>query len=579
MPMIGKEFTLRAIVLGVLLAVVFGAANAYLGLRIGMTVSASIPAAVVSMAILRGLLRRGTILENNIVQTIASAGESLAAGVIFTIPAVILLGLDASVYFTFVVSLIGGILGVLLMVPLRKHLIEDEHGVLPYPEGTACAEVLKAGEEGGEKAKFVFLGFTAGGIFKFLGSALRLFGMAPGMLIRGYNAYIGIDLSPSLLGVGYILGLRISSLVLAGGLLGWAVLIPLIARFSGVSVVSADDLFSIWSHDVRFIGAGAVLMGGLVSLGKSAKYILKALGQVSLSFGKSRDLPMAYVLGGLAVVIVAMPLLLGLSFWLSILLVVFAFLFVAVSSRIVGIVGSSSNPVSGMTIAALFAISLLFAAMGMKDTKAMFLTMTFGAVVCIAAAIAGDTSQDLKTGYLVGATPWKQQVAELLGVLFVAMVIGYVLKLLDAAYHIGSRDLSAPQATIMSMVVKGVMSGTVPWVLILSGMAIALVVELLGVDSLPVAVGLYLPVELSTPLFMGGLLSHFLRHDDGTLYASGLVAGDALMGIVIAILVVLGVNLELRADIGVLSSMIGALSYISLMVIFALVARRRRNGG
>ncbi len=578
MPMIGKEFTLRAIVLGVLLAVVFGAANAYLGLRIGMTVSASIPAAVVSMAILRGLLRRGTILENNIVQTIASAGESLAAGVIFTIPAVILLGLDASVYFTFVVSLIGGILGVLLMVPLRKHLIEDEHGVLPYPEGTACAEVLKAGEEGGEKAKFVFLGFTAGGIFKFLGSSLRLFGMAPGMLIRGYNAYIGIDLSPSLLGVGYILGLRISSLVLAGGLLGWAVLIPLIARFSGVSVVSADDLFSIWSHDVRFIGAGAVLMGGLVSLGKSAKYILKALGQVSLSFGKSRDLPMAYVLGGLAVVIVAMPLLLGLSFWLSILLVVFAFLFVAVSSRIVGIVGSSSNPVSGMTIAALFAISLLFAAMGMKDTKAMFLAMTFGAVVCIAAAIAGDTSQDLKTGYLVGATPWKQQVAELLGVLFVALVIGYVLKLLDAAYHIGSRDLSAPQATIMSMVVKGVMSGTVPWVLILSGMAIALVVELLGVDSLPVAVGLYLPVELSTPLFVGGLLSHFLRHDDGTLYASGLVAGDALMGIVIAILVVLGVNLELSADIGVFSSMIGALSYISLMVIFALIAKRRKNG-
>ena len=578
MPMIGKEFTLRAIVLGVLLAVVFGAANAYLGLRIGMTVSASIPAAVVSMAILRGLLRRGTILENNIVQTIASAGESLAAGVIFTIPAVILLGLDASVYFTFVVSLIGGILGVLLMVPLRKHLIEDEHGVLPYPEGTACAEVLKAGEEGGEKAKFVFLGFTAGGIFKFLGSALKLFGMAPGMLIRGYNAYIGTDLSPSLLGVGYILGLRISSLVLAGGLLGWAVLIPLIARFSGVSVVSADDLFSIWSHDVRFIGAGAVLMGGLVSLGRSAKYILKALGQVSLSFGKSRDLPMAYVLGGLAVVIVAMPLLLGLSFWLSILLVIFAFLFVAVSSRIVGIVGSSSNPVSGMTIAALFAISLLFAAMGMKDTKAMFLAMTFGAVVCIAAAIAGDTSQDLKTGYLVGATPWKQQVAELLGVLFVALVIGYVLKLLDAAYHIGSRDLSAPQATIMSMVVKGVMSGTVPWVLILSGMAIALVVELLGVDSLPVAVGLYLPVELSTPLFVGGLLSHFLRHDDGTLYASGLVAGDALMGIVIAILVVLGVNLELRADIGVFSSMIGALSYISLMVIFALIARRRRNG-
>ncbi len=562
--------------LGVVLAVVFGAANAYLGLRVGMTVSASIPAAVVSMAILRGILRRGSILENNIVQTIASAGESLAAGVIFTIPALIILGLKPSIYFIFAVSVIGGILGVLLMVPLRKHLIEDEHEHLPYPEGTACAEVLEAGEEGGEKAKFVFRGFGIGAIFKLAGSGMRLFEMAPGLLIRRFGAYIGVDLSPSLMGVGFILGLRISALVLAGGLLGWAVLMPLIAYFSGRPITGVDVAFDIWSSDIRYIGAGAVLMGGIISLAKTSRHIIEAIRKSGFSFRGTGDIPEGFVLAGVAATIVAMPIMTGLPFWMALIAVIFAFLFVAVSSRIVGIVGSSSNPVSGMTIAALFAISALFAAMGHTDVKSMLMAMTFGAIVCIAAAIAGDTSQDLKTGFLVGATPWKQQVAELIGVAFVALAIGWVLQLLDSAYRIGSEELSAPQATIMAMVVKGVMHGTIRWVLIASGMVIAVVIELLGVDALPVAVGLYLPVELSVPLFIGGLISKIGKFEGGVLYASGLVAGDALMGVVIAILIVSGISLSAGIHGG---GAVGILVYLALMATFWWLAGRISGGG
>ncbi len=564
------EFTIRAIIIGVVLAVVFGAANAYLGLRVGMTVSASIPAAVVSMAILRGVLRRGSILENNIVQTLASAGESLAAGVIFTIPAIMILGQHVSLFFMFGVSLLGGALGVLLMVPLRKHLIEEEHDKLPYPEGTACAEVLEAGEEGGRKAKFVFWGLGIGGIFKFLGSGLKLFNMAPGLLIRGFGGYLAIDMSPSLLGVGYILGLRISALVLAGGLLGWMVLIPLIGFFSGDPVQSVDEAFSLWSNYIRYIGAGAVFMGGLISLLKTSRHIVSALKRIAFSRGGTRDIPMGYILTGIAIVLMLFPLLTGLPLWMGFVAVFFAFLFVAVSSRIVGIVGSSSNPVSGMTIAALFVISAIFAYAGRTDTKSMIMAMTFGAVVCIAAAIAGDTSQDLKTGFLVGATPWKQQVAELIGVAAVALVIGRVLQLLDAAYHIGSQQLSAPQATIMAMVVKGVMQGTIPWVLILSGTVISIVVELLGVDALPVAVGLYLPVELSVPLFVGGAVAHIVRSKDGVLYSSGLVAGDALMGVILALLIVSGVKMGAQHVPG---GFVSVILYLVLLLSFPLLLR------
>jgi len=538
------EITARALILGVLLAILFGAANAYLGLKAGMTVSASIPAAVMSMAILRGILKRGTVLENNIVQTIASAGESLAAGVIFTVPALILLGLSPSVFYIFILSLLGGFLGVLLMVPIRKHLIEDEHENLPYPEGTACAEVLEAGEKGGEKAKGVFLGLGVGAIFKLLMSGFRFWADKPSVLLRSLKTLIGFDLSPVLLGVGYILGLRISSLVVAGGVIGWFVLIPLIAHFQGIEITGTDAVFGIWDHYIRYIGAGAVLAGGVVSLIRSLPAFGSALKAATKGIRrpKTGDLPMGLVIIGSLFVLIFLWFLPTFQLGLpgSFLAIIFAFLFVTVSSRIVGIVGSSSNPVSGMTIATLLFVSLIFARMGITGKTGIIAALSLGAVVCISAAIAGDTSQDLKTGFLVGATPWKQQISEFVGVLASAIFIGWTLFLLHKAYTIGSPELSAPQATLMSLVVKGVFEGTMPWILIFSGIFIALSVELLGIHSLPFAVGLYLPLELSTTIFVGGLVAGLVAHTErGILFSSGLVAGDAFMGILLAIPAVL----------------------------------------
>ncbi len=525
-----------------MLAIVFGAANAYLGLKAGMTVSASIPAAVVSMAILRGLLRRGTIVENNLVQTIASAGESLAAGVIFTVPALILLGLSPSIFYIFLVSATGGLLGVLLMIPVRKHLIEEEHGKLPYPEGTACAEVLEAGEEGGIKAKEVFLGMGIGGIFKFFGTGIKLFQDIPAWLVSPLRTLIGIDLSPALIGVGYILNIRIAALVLAGGVLGWFVFIPLIATYTGLPTQTTDQVYQIWSQYLRYIGAGAVLTGGIFSLIRSIPAMANTLKSVEFKAG-TRDLPMKYVLWGTIAIFALLTVVPAFHMGprAAIFAIIFAFLFVIVSSRIVGLVGSSSNPVSGMTIATLLFVSLIFVKMGIQGTAGMIKALTLGAVVCIAAAIAGDTSQDLKTGYLVGATPWKQQIGEFVGVLASAVFIGWTLFLLHKAYGIGSTELSAPQATLMSLVVKGVFEGTLPWLLVGVGIFAALSVELLGVHSLPFAVGLYLPLELSTSLFVGGLAAWAFGHrEKGVLFSSGLVAGDAIMGILLALWIATG---------------------------------------
>ncbi len=540
-----REFTPRALVLGILLAILFGAANAYLGLKAGMTVSASIPAAVVSMALLRGLFRSGTIQENNIVQTIASAGESLAAGVIFTVPALILLGLNPSLFLIFLVAASGGLLGVLLMVPIRKHLIEDEHENLPYPEGTACAEVLEAGEEGGRKATEVFLGMGIGAFLKLLPSGLRLYPGAPAVFLRPLKTVIGVDLSPALAGVGYILGLRISALVLAGGVLGWLVFIPLIAELKHLPLQGADAVFQIWHTHIRYIGAGAVLAGGIVSLLRSGPAITATLRHLRLGHGQ-RDLPLGYVLGGvgLGFLLLWWGPWFGLGFYGALFSLVFAFLFVLVSARIVGIVGSSSNPVSGMTIATLLVTSVIFVKLGAQGVSGMLQVLTLGAVVCIAAAIAGDTAQDLKTGFLVGATPWKQQVGELIGVLASAVFIGWTLYLLHHAYTIGSKELSAPQATLMSLVVKGVFEGNLPWFLVGTGVFTALAVELLGIPSLPFAVGLYLPLELSTALVVGGLVAHLTRGTSrGVLFASGLVAGDALTGILLALALTAGLRL------------------------------------
>jgi putative OPT family oligopeptide transporter len=585
--------------MGVVLGIIFGAANAYLGLKVGMTVSASIPVAVISMGILRGILKKGTILENNMVQTVGSAGESLAAGVIFTVPALIIWGVEPRVTEIFLISLIGGCLGVLFMIPLRRFLIVKEHRTLPYPEGTACAKVLMAGDVGGVKAKTVFLGVGIGAIYKFLMGGFHLWEEHPAWnLTKKLNMKVGIDAMPALLGVGYIIGPRIAAYLFAGGALGWLVFIPgitLVGRGIEHPVSPATTLISemgpeqIWNNYIRYIGAGAVCLGGIASLIKATPTILESFGLAfkKLSQGISgkaeslrtrRDIPMAIVIIGAlasAVILAVIPQvpvkLIG-----AVLVVIFSFFFVTVSSRIVGLVGSSSNPASGMTIATLLATSLIFLKLGWTGQTGMVAALSVGAVVCVAICIAGDTSQDLKTGYLVGATPMKQQIGEFLGVMTAASVVGWTVLILHRGYGIGSAELPAPQATLMSMVVKGVMTGAVPWAFVFIGMVTALVVELMKISSLPFAVGLYLPIELSTPIIIGGVLRGIVQRktadnealeyqEKGVLYSSGMIAGDALVGILLAVFAWQGINLQFA------KGWMGAFSRWGTLLIFALL--------
>ncbi len=563
------EFTLRAILTGILVGIVFGAANAYIGLKVGMTVSASIPAAVIAIALSR--FRRASILENNMVQTVGSAGESLAAGVIFTIPALIVLGFIPQLSKIFILSVIGGLLGVLFMIPLRRHLIVREHGRLPYPEGTACAEVLVAGDRGGTKVKRVIAGFGMGALYQFFMEGFGWWQDKPGWNIRGISgARIGGEITPALLGVGFVIGPRIAGLMLSGGAIAWLVIIPIIKMmgsgldeplFPATTLVSEMDPIDIWDNYIRYIGAGAVVFGGLVTLIRAVPTMIRSFRMGMKGFGgesaegggvlrTARDLPIKYVMWGaiaLGLLTWAVPQI-PVNFVGAILIVVFSFFFVTVSSSIVGLIGSSSNPASGMTIATLLATSLIFLGFGWTGPAGIVGAISVGAVVCIAICIAGDTSQDLKTGFLVGATPRRQQYGEIIGVLSSALVIGWVVFFLHRAYGIGSDQLPAPQAVLMSMVVKGVLTMSLPWALVFIGVFLAACVELLGVPSLPFAVGLYLPVRLSTPIMVGGLLrligertrSEVLRHDRrerGTLYSSGLIAGGGVLGLVVAGLV------------------------------------------
>lgn len=570
------EFTLVSVILGIILAVVFGAANAYLGLRVGMTVSASIPAAVISMGIIRFILRRDSILENNMVQTIGSAGESLAAGAIFTLPALFMWAAESdavsapSFVEIAVIAVCGGILGVLFMVPLRTALIVEEHGVLPFPEGTACAEVLLAGEEGGDKSKVVFSGLGIAALYKFVADGLCLFPSEVNWNIKPLKTGFGMDVLPALAGVGYICGLKISSYMFAGGVLGWFVIIPLITLFGADSVVApATDAISklgasgIWSSYIRYIGAGAVAAGGIISLIKSMPTIVKTFSKAIKGFGHkedselrtNKDLPMPFVLAGVLVIAVIIWLLpaIPISLLGALIVVIFGFFFATVSSRMVGLVGSSNNPVSGMAIATLLIATALLKATGTTGYTGMASAICIGTVICIVAAMAGDTSQDLKTGYIVGATPIRQQVGELIGAVVAALAIGGIMYLLNSAWGYGSTQLPAPQATLMKLVVEGVMGGTLPWGLVFCGIGIAIMVEILGLPVLPVAIGLYLPIHLSTPIFIGGLLRWFFERrkagkteaeqkdtiDRGVLYSSGLIAGEGLVGIALAVLAVI----------------------------------------
>lgn len=575
------EFTPTAIILGVLLAVLFGGANAYLGLRVGMTVSASIPAAVISMGVIRVILRKDSVLENNMVQTIGSAGESVAAGAIFTLPALFLWAKEwgtaaPSLLEIAIIAFIGGTLGVLFMVPLRKALIVQEHGTLPYPEGMACAEVLLAGEQGGAKASTVFAGLGIAAAYKFITDGFKLFPSEVHYEIPAYKgAGVGMDVLPALLGVGYICGPKISSYLFAGGVLGWFVLMPLIVLFgSNVTLFPATipiaqiyeegGSFGIWSNYIKYIGAGAVACGGILSLIKSLPLIIKTFRDAIKGYGKGgaanssirtdQDLSMPVIIISILALAIAIWLIpiIPVNLFSAVLIVVFGFFFATVSSRMVGLIGSSNNPVSGMAIATLLISSMALKATGQVGQGGMTAAIAIGSVICIIAAIAGDTSQDLKTGYILGATPKKQQIGEIIGVLAAAIAIGGILYLLNEAWGYGSAELPAPQATLMKMVVEGVMGGNLPWNLVFAGVFIALVVEVLGIPVLPFAVGLYLPIHLSTPMMAGGLVRLFIEKkkgmdekkkknaiDGGVLYCSGLIAGEGLIGILLAVFAII----------------------------------------
>ncbi|MFH1227162.1 MAG: oligopeptide transporter, OPT family [Planctomycetota bacterium] len=631
-----REFSLRAIILGIVLSVIFGAANAYVGLKVGMTVSASIPAAVISMAVLRGIFKRGTVLENNMVQTIGSSGESLAAGVIFTVPALIFLGAAPGILEIFILSALGGCLGILFMIPLRRYLIVSEHKNLPYPEGTACAQILVAGQEGGSKAKLVFGGAALGAGYKFLMKGLGLWKDEVFLSLKlndnpVVRTALGMEVSPILLGVGYIIGLRIAALMFAGAVLGWLVLIPLI-QFIGNGLPTAIPPAlkpigqlgpaELWSFYIRYIGAGAVLMGGIVSLVKSFPMIVSSIRHNFNALLKQKDMlfsrtdsdikPKYIILISVAVIIAIFGYLVffkpatgiasswGIGLIGTLLVLVLGGLFITVASRIVGIVGSSSSPVSGMTITTLVATSLIFVACGWTDHNSLILAMSIGAIVCIAVCMSGDISQDLKTGYLVGATPFKQQAAEFIGVLAPAIVIAWVLLLLNKTYGLGAEgQLKAPQATLMAIIVKGIIGQSLPWMLLVVGIFIGLCVELLGISSLPFAIGLYLPFSLSAPIIAGGLVAGlvpvFIRADarcevneKGILFSSGLVAGDALIGIVIALFASVSLGggrsladaLNIRGTLpdNVTESILGFALFAVLTVILILIIKRRKAG-
>lgn len=576
------ELTAFAVVLGVVLAVIFAAANAYLGLKIGLTVSASIPAAVISLGVLRGIFRRKSILENNIVQTMTTAGEAVAAGAIFTLPALYMWNHIPSMATISFIVLVGGFLGVAMMVPLRRLLIVNEHATLPYPEGTACAEVLMSGDTGGKSATMVVYGFVIGGAVKAMGDGFKWFRTEiESSVFKFKNAVIGMDIFPALLGVGYIIGPRIAGQMLAGGVLAWLVLIPVIGfiGFGSAEIVAPSitpmgrlDAWGIWSDYIRYIGAGAVAAGGLITLVKTLPMLFSSLTATVRGLQKKdnskisldrtdHDIPGVWVFTMIAVLIVIIGFspLTDVGIVGAIAIAIFGFLFVTVASRIVGLVGSSSSPVSGMTIATLLIVTFVFKLTGLTGMTGMVASLTVGAIVCVALAVSGDISQDLKTGYLVGGTPWKQQVAMMIGVLVSGLVIGFILSVLNESYGLGSEDLPAPKAVLMRIIVEGIMAGNLPWELIFIGAASAVVFELLGLNSLTVAVGIYLPIHVSTPIMVGGLVRWLIeklsrkneakqraRVETGTLLASGLIAGESLIGVIIAVLIWMNVNIPVN---------------------------------
>ncbi|MBN1782076.1 oligopeptide transporter, OPT family [bacterium] len=570
------DFNAKTVILGVILGAVFGSANAYLGLRVGLTISTAIPLAVISVAVLHALtpvFGKSTILECNISQTAGSASSSLASGIIFTIPALYIWGHDVPLIQITLLAVCGGVLGVLFMIPLRGFLVVREHANLPYPEGTASAEVLIAASEGGASAKNVFKGLGIGALYKGLISIFYLWPSKVHLRLPVLpKAEVSCSTTPALLGVGYILGRRIGAIMVGGGLLSWVILIPVIALIYPEQTVqlSPDD---IWDQYIRVIGAGAVAMAGIITVIKSVPTMIESLriglkeikGSTAMMtdarLRTEQDLPMLVVVLGVSLVVAGIALVPGIigyhtGFLMRLIsglaIAVFAFCFVTVSSRIVGMIGVSSNPTSGMAIVTLLGIGVIFKLLGWTDLTGKVTALTIGTVVCIAASIAGDISQDLKAGFLLGATPRKQQISEIIGAVGSAFFIGLAVYYLGRAYTFGSAELPAPQATLMKTILDGVLVGQLNWNLVGIGALISLLIFVFRIPPLPFAVGVYLPLETMTPVFIGGMLRYYIEKkrssgetsiekgkDQGILLGSGLIAGEGLMGVIIAILAVI----------------------------------------
>ena len=612
-----KELTIKAIFLGIIFGIAFGAANAYLGLVAGLTISTSIPVAVMAVAAFKALKKfgvEGSLLEANATQTVGSASSSVASGVIFTLPALFLWGMPPSLMSMTLLGLCGGLLGVLFMVPLRRYLIAKEHGNLPYPEGTACAEVLVASEVGGQNAKNVFLGLGVGAFFKFAVDALHLF---PNKIKLGIpflpKGELSTKVSAALFGVGYILGPRIATIMVGGGLLASLVIIPAIAiwgasrgePFYPETVLTITQMApgDLWNRYIRYIGAGAVAAAGIITLLRSIPTMIESFkvateqlrkqagGAVQKVLRTDDDLSFKFLGIALGILFCVMAFVPGVFYVLegagqrvvaALLVTVCGFFFVTVSSRIVGLVGVTSNPVSGMTIATLLLSSTVFLMLGWVGDMGKAAALTIGCVVAIAASIAGDTSQDLKTGFLLGATPRHQQLGELVGVLTSAIFVCLTVMFLADAYGFGTETLPAPQATLMKLVIDGVLQQNLPWVLVGIGACIAILCELLRIPSLPFAVGVYLPVSTMVPIFLGGMMRMIAerrakkgeeatsRREKGVLFGSGLVGGEGLLGVGIAIYAVVvrppeGIG---YAWAGSLAPLVATAAFLSLGIYF-----------
>jgi putative OPT family oligopeptide transporter len=584
------EFTLWSVLIGCVLAALFAAANTYLALKVGLTIAAGIPAAILGTGLLKFILRRNNILEANMVSCIAAMGESLAGGIVFTLPAIIIWGMKLSFLSIVLITLLGGLLGILFVVPVRRYLTVEEHGKLAFPESMAAAEVLVTGNQGGAGFKSVLTGILGGGAYKFLSGGLMLWQESPTWSIRLtqagtpiYETYFGVDALASLAGVGFIVGIQAALDMFAGAFIATFGLIPLIkfagqlgltAIYPGNIPISEMGAAAIRSNYVRYIGAGAVATGGFISLAKSLPTIIKSFKAAMQGMGgkgeKNKrtdlDLPMTWVIGGSVLVFFLTWLMPVTSFGSigligSILAVLFSFFFSVVSARICGIIGATNNPVSGMTIATLLFITSALKAIGKIGDAGMVAALMAGAVVCIGTAVSGGAGQSMKTTFIIGGTPRKVNIGMYLGVIVGALAAGGTLLLMDSAYGMGSPEAAAPQATLMSMVVKGVMTGQLPWALILVGAAFGIMCNFMKVSILAVALGMYLPINLSTGILVGGivrvLVDRKYKHDltlqkeqveKGILLSSGFVAGDALLGIVIAILA--GLNLTSFIDIG-----------------------------